>query len=346
MTLAVERKRGRPYLLAARVPENLEGCHFDGLDVETWARLGLVDFFVVGNRSYEVDLYGFRRITAGTSIKLYPCIDDHHASDGYEKPPIEVFRGVFANWWHQGADGIQTFNFINYTPAGAALLGWKEAEFMAPSVTHAQPTWQLHRQAYRELAGGARGLQDKDKTFVVQRRGGGHGASVVPDPAAWTTPRWMYYLTNMFSQLPAPLANDGKADTLLFAYVADDVTARTEHVPQITVRVLLSDPEASKVPAAERLETVSMASHDQPGRKRNNVPPRKGIEKAVELRLNNALLGPATVKEGWLTFAVRPRQLAVGNNLIGLRLTRPRTPAESPVLVEMLEIEVKYKTIR
>src|SRR5262249_28346074 len=42
-------------------------------------------------------------------------------------------------------------------------------------------------------------LVDKDKTFVVQRRGGGHGTTVVPDPADWPTPRWMYYLTNMLS---------------------------------------------------------------------------------------------------------------------------------------------------
>ena len=39
MLLEVEEKRGRPFLLAARVPENLQGCHFDGLDVETWAEV-------------------------------------------------------------------------------------------------------------------------------------------------------------------------------------------------------------------------------------------------------------------------------------------------------------------
>jgi hypothetical protein len=342
MTLEVERKRGRPYLLAARVPENLEGCHCDGLDVEAWAREGLVDLFVLGNRSYEVDLPAFRRVTAGTPIKLYPCLDDHHATDGYEKPPIEVLRGVFATWWHQGADGIQTFNFSNFTPAGAALLGWKEDDYAPPSVTQARPSWDLHRQAYREMAG-PHTLEGKDKTFVAQRRGGGHGPSVVPDPADWAAPRWMYYLTNLFAPLPAPLANDGKADTLLFLYVADDVAAAAGRVRRVAVRLLLSDPEAKDLPAAERLEAVTMASHDQPGRKRGNVPPRKGIEKHVEVRLNNALLGTPSVRDGWLVFPVRPRQLAVGKNLIGVRLDQRRASGPGPVVIEMLEIEVTYK---
>ena len=35
LTQEVARKRARPFLLGVRVPENLEGCHFDGLDVET-----------------------------------------------------------------------------------------------------------------------------------------------------------------------------------------------------------------------------------------------------------------------------------------------------------------------
>ena len=35
MLLQVGEARGRPFLLAAKVPENLEGCRTDGLDVET-----------------------------------------------------------------------------------------------------------------------------------------------------------------------------------------------------------------------------------------------------------------------------------------------------------------------
>ena len=105
MLLRVGESRRRPYLLAARVPENLVGCHMDGMDIETWAREELVDMFAVGCRSYDVDVEAFRRATAGTHIKLYPALDDHHSTDGYQWPPMEVFRGVVSNWLHQGADG-------------------------------------------------------------------------------------------------------------------------------------------------------------------------------------------------------------------------------------------------
>ena len=229
ITQEVAHRRGRPLLVGARIPENLQGCHFDGLDIETWVREGLVDVLALGIRSFDVDIAAFRRITAGTHVKLYPSVDDHHASDGYATPPIDIYRGVAANWWRQGADGIQTFNF-NHAP-----------DFPFREV------WETHLQAYREL-GSPRTLHRKNKRFVVQRRGGGHGPTVIPNPQDWTTPRWMYFNTNMLAPLPAPLANDGKADTLLTVAVADDLGADREQVERLSLRLLLSDPSAKGLP--------------------------------------------------------------------------------------------------
>ena len=143
MTLDVAEARGRPLLLAVRVPENLMGCHFDGIDIETWARELLVDLMVIGCRSFDVDIAAFRRITAGTPIKLYPAIDDHHSSDGYMWPPIEVFRGVFANWFHQGADGVQTFNWEHSSLESAERIGLKALNW---------PAAEAQYRAYVELA--------------------------------------------------------------------------------------------------------------------------------------------------------------------------------------------------
>ena len=330
MTLEIEERRDRPFLLAARIPENLEGCHFDGMDVETWAREGLVDIFVLGNRSFDVDIAAFRRITAGTEIKLYPCIDDHHASDGYLHPPISVFRSVFANWWHQGADGIQTFNFSNWTPAGAAFLGWNDID----------PVWATHRQVYRELAD-PEALEHKDKTFVVERRGGGHGPTVVPNPEDWTTPRWMYFITNMFAPLPAALANNGKADTLLEVYVADNLADEAEQVESVTIRVLLSDPAAEHLPSNQRLQVITVATK---AHTLQNIPPARGIEDQLELRLNNALLDRPVVDEGWLVFTAQPNQFALGNNLIGMHVTERPADTQLEVSIEKLEVHVNYRT--
>jgi len=322
MTLDIEENRGRPFLIAARVPETLEGCHFDGMDVETWACEHLVDIFVLGNRSFDVDIAAFRRITARTEIKLYPCLDDHHATDGYLHPPIEVFRGVFANWWHQGADGIQTFNFAHSIPV--------EPDHIST----------LHRQTYREI-GSPAGLKHRDKTFVVQRRGGGHGPTVVPNPEDWTTPRWMYYLTNMLAPLPARLANDGKSDTLLMVYIADDLAGECREVARVTVLVLLSDSSAEDLPANERLQTAIIAASKV--HNLQNIPSAKGIVDQIELRLNNALLARPTVDEGWLVFTAQPDQFAVGNNLLGLCIKERSPDAWGDISIEKLEVQVKYR---
>ena len=325
LLLEIEEQRGRPFLLATRVPQDVVGCHFDGLNVETWAREQLVDLFVLGCRSFDVGLYAFRRMIAGTPIKLYSALDDHHASDGYHNPGIEVFRGVAANWWRQGADGIQTFNF-NY----------------APDVPYKGEDWQTHLQAYREI-GSPKTLRRKGKVFIVQRRGGGHGPSVIPNPEDWSTPRHWYGNSNMMAQLPVPLANDGKADTLITLFVGDDLSADVAHIGSVSLRVLLNDPATRELPDEEKIERAVIRKA-RPTALLHNSPPVRGIEERIEVRLNNAPLGKASVEGGWLVFDnVWPKLFAVGDNLIGLRLTE-RVPASSDtILIEKLEVHVAYR---
>ena len=332
MLLEVEKGRGRPFLLAARVPENLQGCHFDGLDVETWAREELVDVFVMGCRSFDVDIAAFRRITAGTSIKLYPALDDHHSTDGYQFPPMEVFRGVLGSWLRQGADGLQTFNLAHARAETLARYGLWDI----------WPAWATHLQLYRELADMDAMLR-RNKTFVCQRRGGGHGPTVVPNPEDWNTPRWMYFNTNMLSPLPARLAGDGKADTLLKVYVADDLVAEAERVEQVGLRLLLSDEAARDLPDSDRLERVTIATIGHPDRRLYNTPPAKGIDGQVEVRLNNALLDLEGVDAGWLVFRARPEQFAVGENLVGVSLAERDFDAGADVSIEKLEVHVRFR---
>ena len=323
LLLEVGARRGRPFLLAARVPETLTGAHFDGLDVEQWAREQLVDIFVLGVRSFDVDLQTYRRIVAGTGIKLYPSIDDHHAADGYQNPGIEVLRGVAANWWQQGADGVHTFNF-NY----------------AENAPYAGQDWQSHLMAYREIGRPAT-LQRKNKVFVVQRRGGGHGPTVIPNPEDWTTPRSHYANTNMLAPLPAPLDNEGKGDTLLSLWVGDDLEAEAGHIESVSVRLLLSDPAAEDLSAEQRLQTIEVATIGHPGGPLYNIPAVKGVEEGIEVRVNNILLDRAVVEGGWLVFRAASGSFAVGENLIGIVVGG--RPLEGPqLLIEKLEVEVKY----
>ncbi|MFA5205719.1 MAG: hypothetical protein WC708_15085 [Lentisphaeria bacterium] len=193
----VAGRRGRPILLAAKVPETLDACRADGFDIAAWAGENLVDFLSLGSRTMAVDVAGYRRLVTGRNIKLYPCLDDHHATDGYRFPPIEVFRGIFGNWLAQGADGVETFNWSSTDPATCRRL-------KVPAGPKSQ------RQAYREC-GDLKTMAGKRKTFCVERRGGypwGEGE----------------FGQNKHSPLPALLANDGRE--ALFTVYCHDVPGR------------------------------------------------------------------------------------------------------------------------
>jgi Glycosyl hydrolase-like 10 len=211
MLLEVERKRGRPFLLAAKVPRNLEGCKADGFDVEAWAREGLVDILTLGTRSMDVDIPAFRRVVGNRDIKLQPCFDDHHTSDAYQYAPVEFLRGVFANWWQQGADSVYTFNWSCAAPDACKAMG---ALSGPPS----------HRQAYHEIGEPAT-LELRDKVYAVERRGG----------YPWAEG---YFGRNDDAPLPAMLSNDGKAASLN-VYMGDDVKVHTDKVRAVILRLIL-----------------------------------------------------------------------------------------------------------
>jgi hypothetical protein len=292
------------------------GCHYDGLDVETWTRQNLLDIYVLGVRSLEADIRAFHRMIGKRPIRVYVSLDDHHSTDGYMWPPIEVFRGAWACWYHQGADGIQAFNFA-YTDN------------------------PLHRQAYQEMAD-PEGLKHLDKYFVLQRRGGGHGASVVPNPEDWSTPRHMYANTNMQAPLPSELDHQGKADTLLSMYLADDLRAEAEHVDNISLHVLLNDPSTHSLPDDRKIQRA-LIRHFRKVDFLYNSPPRKNIAQRLEVRVNNILLDRPNIREGWLVYdQLSPRVFAVGNNLIGLLLKGRDPELRVPVLIEKLELHVNY----
>ena len=339
MLLDVAQKRGRPFLLAAKAPETLAGCHFDGLDVEAWARERLLDMFVLGCRSLEADIPSFRRITEGTHIKLYPSHDCHHASDAYKYPSVEVVRGLGSNWWRQGADGIQVFNHLATSAEEwrkGGLVHWTEEGSSCQD-------WQRNAQVLREI-GSPETLLRKNKTFVVQRRAGG-SPWMFGWPEEGRVQHYTYHNSNMLAALPARLGRNGHAHTLLPLYVGDDVNADADRIASIELRVLLSDPSAKDLPPDQCIKagTARPAVYkveDQDSQE--TIPISKQMLAQVEVRLNNIPLGPVTVEGGWLTFPVQPNQLAAGENLVGIRITGEHDSARDDILIERLELGVIY----
>ena len=245
--LAIGENRGRPYLLAARVAEDLVGCHFDGMDVETWVREDLVDILVVGTRTARADVAGFRELTGGAPIRIYPSWDNHHASDGYRHPSIEVWRGVCANWWRQMPDGMHSFNLMVPSPETEKNVGIEPAPRQRGSRDLGEPLseWETQCRVFSEI-GSPETIECRDKIFYVERRGGGHGSDFVPAADDWYTPRHSYFQTNMMAPLPADLLIDGSADTLLTLGVADDLNAAGDSLDSVALKLALStDPTAS-----------------------------------------------------------------------------------------------------
>ena len=96
-------------------------------------------------------------------------------------------------------------------------------------------------------------------------------------------------------------------------------------------------------PDGERLRRVVVATIGHEDGRLENSPPALGIEEHVDVRLNNALLDISSVDDGWLVFEAFPVQLAVGENLLGVRLIYGDLEARGEVLVEKLEIHVNRR---
>jgi len=105
------RKRNRPFLLAAVVPETVKHCRNVGIDVETWAREGLVDLLIAGNGYVPFSMAAIEIIELGHKhgIPVYPRLNVN-TGDRLFWRHVEAWRGAAANFWQAGADGIYLFN--------------------------------------------------------------------------------------------------------------------------------------------------------------------------------------------------------------------------------------------
>ncbi len=160
----------------------------------------------------DVDVAGYRRLVAGRNIQLQPCFHDHHATDGYRFPPIELFRGVFGNWWQQGADSVATFNWSNAPPQRCRKVG-------------AEPGPLSQQEAYHEV-GSPQTLRRKDKIFAVERRGG----------YPWAEG---FFNRNDTAPLPARLSDKRSAVKCLTVQICDDVAADACQVRQLRLCCVL-----------------------------------------------------------------------------------------------------------
>lgn len=321
MLLEVEAAKGHSILLSAKVPENLEGCRIDGFDVETWMRENLVDMLSLGSRSIDADIAAFRQInnmTSGKNIKLYPCFDSHHTTEAYFNPPIEFLRGVYANWWQQGADGVETFNWLCAT-----------GEMYREAGIEPELDTSIHRQAYHEI-GKPEEMKYKDKIFAMQRRGG-------------YPYREGYFNSNNFARLPIELADDGSA-TDLTIYISDDA-AEAENAGKlkaICLRMVIFGATADNtVDAAINGVQLELLSSEDTWKDPQLFSPKPA---PVQVPAKWAYGLDQEQKLLLLVFNILPENINIGENRIRLRdASRKSYPASTNIKIEKVEVHVNYR---
>jgi hypothetical protein len=202
MTEEVGMKRGRPILVAIRVPDSVGYSRDMGFDLERWLGDGLVDilittcYFQLNPWPVSVEL-GHRY-----GVAVYPCLSDSRVTGEtrFRRHSLESMRGRAANAWLAGPDGLHIFN-----------------EFNPKS-----PFW-------KEL-GSVETLVGKDKLYFVTLRDG--------NPASWLAGGGKYSTLPLLTP-SRPLTLEPGAMTPVELLVAEDIAAAVAAglAPQATLHV-------------------------------------------------------------------------------------------------------------
>jgi hypothetical protein len=308
--LEVETSRGRPVLLSVKVPQTIEGAHLDGFDIETWSKERLVDLLTLGSRSMDVDFDAYRLATAGAGVKLMPCFDDHHTTDGYRYGSIEFLRGVYSSWWQQGASSVVTFNWGVAPPEWETRVG----DVVSPST---------HGFAYQQI-GSPDTMRGRSKVFAVERRGG----------YPWAEG---FFNRNDTAPLPQVLANDGRISHFTIRQ-SDDLHAFP--AAEATLRLVLFRAEADDRLEVKLNGTLLPGPHRDPNWKDPQIfspdpQPSSGGSGDFKINPKQKLL--------LFTYKLDQKLLRTGANLVEARVqSRGVYAPASSLQLEKLELAINY----
>lgn len=301
--LKIGKEQGRVIMLSARIPDCLDGCRQDGLDVEEWIKEDLVDCLTLGSRSFDIKVEEFRALSR--DVQLYACYDPYHTVDGYFAPTLEMLRGIWYSHLQRGADAVEYFNWSGQ--------GKKEM------VAHYVDLYGMDRRKEDFAQFGSEdftGVNDKnflemqDKTYVIDRKGG----------YPWGIG---YGNLNADRQLPCIIEGDGRVRL----YVAE----RLEKAKNVTLKLLLE--ELSEIPEiyfnGRRLSFTSQPHRDLQVTVEKEAP-ISGGNVSVRLACGKDYSKPCTLLSADLT----GMETKIGYNEI-------RVITKTPVSLEKVELEVK-----
>ena len=191
LTDAAAQRRGRPLLIAVRVPDTFTTSLNNGMDVVTWLEEDLIDILIIsgGYAPWSLPVETWVEAARPHGVPVYPCVN-------MGKESLPLVRGLASNWYRTGAHGLYFWNLG--TPF----------EFMTGS-----ELVETRRRCYACVGevGEASMLVGKDKLFSVDSATGG----ILPYYAHLSAPRRLplkskggALLTGVIGRLPLIVGDD------------------------------------------------------------------------------------------------------------------------------------------
>ena len=112
----VAEKRGRPMLVAIRVPDSVAYCRAMGLDIVRWLEEKLVDLLTGGGYFKLAPWQNLVTLGHEHDVPVYACLVARRIMAGGgcgEESDLPRWRGEALAAWDAGVDGIYTFNRFN-----------------------------------------------------------------------------------------------------------------------------------------------------------------------------------------------------------------------------------------
>jgi hypothetical protein len=111
------RERGKPYIVAARTPDNVDYCATIGLEIERWMEERLIDIYIpsayIRLSTWEYSV----RLGHKYGVKVYAGLSESRVGGGHHADPLrssdESYRARALNAWDAGADGVYLFNLFD-----------------------------------------------------------------------------------------------------------------------------------------------------------------------------------------------------------------------------------------
>ena len=227
----VARRRGRPMYYMFRAPDSAEVCRHMGLDIETWMREGLFDYYAAGGDMGHFTPYADSVALAhkyGLKCLISQDISWLMEPSGlFTRNTDARFSGDFAAAAAAGADGIYMFNMI-YAMGFFPLVRRNPAEF-------------------REV---------NKRYFVTLQR----PRSLFPGQPA---PGQGGFLPALYDQYPLHLTDDEPHDYLL--EIGDDFGALPQGEPRPSATLALKTAAAAKEAVAVAVNGHAAAFASQKG---------------------------------------------------------------------------------